>query len=133
MNIGKASKVSGVSPKMIRHYESIGLIPEAARTESGYRVYRDVEIHYLRFIRRARDLGFSIDQIHVLLGLWQNNERSNQDVRAVALAHANELKTKIAELQEMADTLEHLAKVCEGHGQRPHCPILGDLAAGRTP
>lgn len=132
MNIGKASEASGVSPKMIRHYESIGLIRKVLRTEAGYRVYREEDVHYLRFIRRARDLGFSIDRIRRLLSLWQDENRSNKDVREVAFTHVEELRTKIAELQEMADTLDHLAESCRARGERPHCPILGDLTSGRS-
>ena len=127
MNIGEAAKSSGVSTKMIRYYESIGLIPEAMRTAAGYRVYRDSEIHMLQFIRRSRDLGFSVKTIAQLLALQQDRARASADVKAVALAHVDTLYAKIAELEAMAKTLKHLAKHCQGD-DRPDCPILDDLA-----
>ena len=127
MNIGQAAKASGVSAKMIRHYESIGLIGRAVRTEAGYRVYGTADIHILRFIRRARDLGFSIERISKLIGLWQDRERASAEVKAVALDHVQELRAKIIEMEEMARTLEHLANHCHGD-DRPDCPILDDLA-----
>src|SRR3712207_85556 len=128
MNIGQAAQASGVSAKMIRYYESIGLIPKTVRTEAGYRVYSDHEVHTLRFIRRARDLGFSVEQIADLVSLWQDRERASKDVKAIALEHVVLLERKIRELQEMASTLKHLAKHCHGDG-RPHCPILEELAS----
>lgn len=126
MNIGEAAKSSGVSAKMIRHYESVGLFPEAVRTESGYRQYTDKEISTLRFIRQSRDLGFSIEQIRELLGLWQNRRRSSRQVRALAQAHLEELNSKLRELQEMKATLEHLVHCCQGD-DRPDCPIIETL------
>ena len=127
MNIGEAARRSGVSAKMIRHYESIDLIPRVLRTEAGYRVYTEDGIHTLRFIRRARDLGFPIDRIRILLALWQDRERSNADVRRVAMDHVTELKQRIGQMQAMAATLEHLAHCCAEHGDRPSCPILDNL------
>lgn len=126
-NIGAASKASGVSAKMIRHYEDIGLLPKVARSFGNYRVYSANDIHVLRFIRRARDLGFSIEEIRELLGLWRNKSRSSAAVKKIAGRHLEELRHKIAELQSMAATLEHLTKHCHGD-QRPECPILEDLA-----
>lgn len=126
MNIGEAAKSSGVSAKMIRHYESVGLFPEASRTESGYRQYTDKEVSTLRFIRQSRDLGFSLEQIRELLGLWQNRRRSSRQVRALAQAHLEELKSKLRELQEMKATLEHLVHCCHGD-DRPDCPIIETL------
>lgn len=130
MNIGDAAKASGVSAKMIRHYESVGLFPQAARTEAGYRLYGDKEIGTLRFIRHSRDLGFSIEQIRQLLGLWQDRERPSRQVKALAQAHIVELDAKLAELQAMKATLEHLVHCCHGD-DRPDCPILESLAAGK--
>lgn len=126
MNIGEAAKSSGVSAKMIRHYESVGLFPEASRTESGYRQYTDKEVSTLRFIRQSRDLGFSLEQIRELLGLWQNRRRSSRQVRALAQAHLEELNSKLRELQEMKATLEHLVHCCHGD-DRPDCPIIETL------
>jgi Cu(I)-responsive transcriptional regulator len=127
MNIGAAAKASGVSAKMIRHYESVGLFPEASRTESGYRQYADKEVNTLRFIRQSRDLGFSIEQIRELLGLWQNRRRPSRQVKALAQAHIQELEQKLQELQAMKATLEHLVHCCHGD-DRPDCPILEALA-----
>ena len=131
MNIGQAAKESGVSAKMIRYYEQIGLIPKAVRSGSGYRNYTEADVHTLGFIRRARDLGFSIEQILQLLALWRNRERTSADVKAVALEHVRSLKAKSQELQAMARTLEHLAEHCEGD-YRPHCPIIDNLSAGQS-
>lgn len=128
MNIGEAAAASGVSAKMIRYYERVGLIPEAARTASGYRVYRESDVHTLRFVRRARTLGFSVEQMRELLALWQDRNRASASVKAVALAHIGELERKIEALQGMRETLLHLARNCHGD-QRPDCPILEDLAA----
>ena len=132
MNIGEAAKVSGVSAKMIRYYESIGLIPEAARSESGYRVYNASEVHTLQFIRRARDMGFPVKAIAQLLALWQDRDRASAEVKAIALAHVDELYAKIAELEAMANTLRRLANNCQGNN-RPACPILDDLAQAIEP
>jgi len=129
MNIGHAAKASGVSSKMIRYYESIGLIPAADRTEAGYRVYTPADVHTLRFVRRARDLGFPIEQVRLLVGLWQDRSRSSAEVKRIALEHVAALDAKIAELRSMRDTLDDLARTCHGDG-RPDCPILRDLAAG---
>jgi Cu(I)-responsive transcriptional regulator len=130
MNIGQASKASGVSQRMIRHYEAIGLIPKAARRDSGYRDYDDKDVHTLRFIRRARDLGFPIEEIGQLLALWQDRGRASADVKALATARAEELRRKELEIQAMRRSLEQLARTCHGDG-RPDCPILGDLAHER--
>ena len=127
MDIGRASRESGVSVKMIRHYEAIGLLPKVARTFANYRVYGPSDVHVLRFIRRARDLGFSMDDIKELLGLWQNRSRSSASVKKIAGKHIDELKAKIEELRSMVDTLEHLTKHCHGD-HRPDCPILDDLS-----
>lgn len=127
MEIGRASKASGVSVKMIRHYEAIGLLPKAARTLANYRVYAPNEVHVLRFIRRARDLGFSMDEIQQLLGLWRNKSRSSAAVKKIAGKHIDDLKLKITELESIVQTLEHLMKHCRGD-HRPECPILDDLA-----
>jgi MerR family transcriptional regulator, copper efflux regulator len=128
MNIGEAAKHSGVSAKMIRHYEEIGLIPKAARTYSGYRTYADNDVHTLRFIRQARSLGFSIKQIEQLLGLWRNQRRPSSKVKALAQDHMAELDARIAELQAMKRTLQALSAHCHGD-DRPECPILDGLAA----
>jgi len=128
MNIGEAAKHSGVSAKMIRHYEGIGLIPKATRTYSGYRTYSGKDVHTLRFIRQARNLGFSIKQIEELLGLWRNQRRSSSKVKTLALAHIAELDARIAELGAMKRTLASLAEHCHGD-DRPDCPILEGLAA----
>jgi Cu(I)-responsive transcriptional regulator len=127
VNIGGAAKASGVSAKMIRHYEEIGLIPEAKRTDSGYRRYSSNDVHTLRFIRQARNLGFSIKQIETLLGLWQNRRRASATVKRLAMEHVAELERKISEMQVMKATLEQLATNCHGDG-RPECPILDGLA-----
>jgi MerR family transcriptional regulator, copper efflux regulator len=127
MDIGRASKASGVSVKMIRHYEAIGLLPKVARTFADYRVYRETDVHTLRFIRRARALGFSMNDIQELLGLWQNRSRSSASVKKIAGKHVDELNRKIAELQGMVGTLQHLTQHCHGD-HRPDCPILDDLS-----
>jgi Cu(I)-responsive transcriptional regulator len=127
MNIGQASKASGVSSKMIRYYEQIGLIRPALRTASSYRVYGDNDIHTLQFVRRARDLGFSVEQIKELLALWRDRSRTSADVKAVALEHIAELERKIAAIQEMTNTLKHLASHCHGD-DRPDCPIIEEIA-----
>lgn len=129
MNIGEAAKASGVSSKMIRHYESIGLIDAARRTAAGYRLYGQREVRVLQFIHRARALGFSLEQIRALLALWQDDKRASADVRALARSHIAELERKIAEMEAMKRTLARLAASCQG-GARPDCPILDDLSAG---
>ena len=126
MNIGDAATRSGVSAKMIRYYERIGLIPTASRTASGYREYEPRDVHMLRFIARARDLGFSVAEITELLDLWRDKDRRSADVKALAQARVRDLRHKIAHLQDMADTLEELANACAGN-ERPNCPILQRL------
>jgi MerR family copper efflux transcriptional regulator len=126
MNIGQAAKVSGVNAKLIRYYESIGLIPEADRTASGYRVYTPHEVNILRFVRRARTLGFSIERIQQLVGLWRHRDRASAEVKRIALDHVAELEAKIAAMRAMSDTLQELADACQGD-HRPDCPILRDL------
>lgn len=128
MNIGEAATRSGVSAKMIRYYESIGLITAPARTAAQYRVYADDDVHTLRFVRRSRDLGFSLDETRELLTLWRDKSRASADVKRLAMAHVRELEEKAAELKAMADTLRHLATHCHGD-HRPDCPILADFAA----
>jgi Cu(I)-responsive transcriptional regulator len=131
-NIGEAAKASGVSAKMIRHYEENGLLPRAGRTVAGYRIYRDADIHVLRFVRRARDLGFSLKEIKSLLGLWSNRRRTSADVKRLALVHVEALDAKIAEMQAMRRTLAALAASCHGD-ERPDCPILDDLSGCEEP
>ena len=126
MNIGDAAKASGVSAKMIRYYEAEGLIPPAARSLSGYRHYSDRDVQRLRFIRRARDLGFQMDGIRELLALWSDRSRHSSEVKALALDHVAKLEARMRELQGMADTLRTLADCCVGD-DRPDCPILADL------
>lgn len=126
MNIGQAAQVTGVSAKMIRYYESIGLIIPAGRTAAGYRTYTEQDLHTLRFVRRARGLGFSVEQMHELLALWHDRKRASAEVKRVALRHVEELERKAAELQQMADTLKHLARHCHGN-DRPECPIIDEL------
>lgn len=132
LNIGEAAKSSGVSAKMIRHYESIGLISAAHRTDAGYRVYSRQDIQILQFVHRGRELGFSLDQIRSLLALWQDKQRASKDVRALAIQHIADLDRRIEEMQSMRRTLEGLAKACHGD-QRPDCPILDDFAGCQTP
>ena len=127
MDIGRASRSSGVSVKMIRHYEAIGLLPKVARTASNYRIYREADVHTLRFIRRARALGFSMADIQELVSLWQNKSRSSASVKKIAAKHVDALEARVAEMQAMARTLEHLVRHCHGD-HRPECPILDDLA-----
>lgn len=127
MNIGEAASASGVSAKMIRYYESIGLIRPAQRTGSNYRVYGGEEVHLLRFVKRARALGFSVDETATLLGLWQDKGRASGEVKAIAVNHIAALESKIADLEGMVRTLKHLAHCCGGDN-RPDCPILDDLA-----
>lgn len=127
MQIGEAATASGVNAKMIRHYESIGLIEPAQRTGSSYRVYKEEDVNVLRFVKRGRLLGFSIDDIRALLALWRDRSRPSAEVKRMALAHIAQLDAKIAELQGMRDTLHHLARNCRGD-DRPTCPILDNLA-----
>jgi len=126
MNIGEAARASGVNAKLIRYYESIGLIPEAGRTAAGYRVYTAQEVRILRFVKRGRTLGFSIERIQALVGLWRDKQRASAEVKRIALEHVDELEAKIAEMRAMADTLRELAEACHGD-DRPDCPILRDL------
>ncbi|MFS0754286.1 Cu(I)-responsive transcriptional regulator [Noviherbaspirillum sp. 1P10PC] len=127
MNIGQAAEVSGMNAKMIRYYESIGLVSEASRTASGYRQYTEKDIQVLRFIKRSRDLGFSIERIKTLLGLWDDRGRKSADVKKLARQYIEELDQDIQKLQSIRDQLEHLASNCRGD-HRPDCPILDDLA-----
>jgi Cu(I)-responsive transcriptional regulator len=127
VDIGRAAKASGVSVKMIRHYEAIGLLKKVARTFANYRVYGANDVHTLRFIKRARSLGFSIEDIRELLSLWQNKSRPSASVKRVAAGHLEGLKRRITEMQQMVATLEHLSDHCHGD-HRPDCPILEDLA-----
>lgn len=127
MNIGQASRASGVSERMIRHYEKIGLIPPPMRRDSGYRDYSDVEVHRLRFVANARDLGFATDEIAALLALWIDRDRTSSEVKALALAHAEELGRKAQALENMRRTLIDLAGQCHGD-ERPDCPIIESLA-----
>jgi Cu(I)-responsive transcriptional regulator len=131
LDIGRASKASGVSVKMIRHYESIGLLKKVARTFANYRVYTGNDVHTLRFIKRARTLGFPVEDMRELLSLWQNKSRPSASVKKIARGHLDGLRRRIAELQSMLDTLDHLVRHCHGD-HRPDCPILEDLAGSRA-
>ena len=130
MNIGEVAKASGVSAKMVRHYEESGLIRPATRSESNYRTYSQNDVEVLRFVKRARTLGFPMKQIAMLLALWEDRSRPSSEVKQLAKQHIAELDARIAELTEMRDTLEHLARHCRGDS-RPECPILEGLAASR--
>lgn len=132
MNIGEASKASGVSAKMIRYYESIGLVEAPLRSQSNYRVYQPEEVHALRFLKRARNLGFTLEETSHLLGLWRDKDRASADVKRIAQHHVKELRSKVESMQSMIATLEHLADCCSGDN-RPNCPILDDLADPRKP
>jgi Cu(I)-responsive transcriptional regulator len=132
MNIGQAAEASGVSAKMIRYYERIGLVPVPGRRESGYRDYSPDDLHRLKFVRRARELGFPIPRIRALLALWSDQARSNAEVRAVAREHVAELEAQAARLEEMIATLRHLVAGC-ARDRRPDCPIIGELAGGSGP
>ena len=127
LNIGQAAERSGVSARMLRHYEGLGLLSGVARTESGYRQYTEADIHSLRFIKRSRDLGFSMDEITELMGLWQNRRRASSSVKRIAEKHLAELEQRIADMQAMQRTLSKLVHCCHGDA-RPDCPILEDLA-----
>ncbi len=127
VNIGAAAEQSGVSAKMIRHYEQIGLMPTLKRTEAGYRTYAEIDVHMLRFIRHARDLGFPVKQIGELLSLWRDRRRPSAKVKVLAVKQLADLNSKIDELQAMKRTLEELARNCQGN-DRPQCPILDELA-----
>lgn len=129
MNIGEAAARSGVSAKMVRHYESLGLLPAVPRTDAGYRRYGERELHTLRFIRRARDLGFGIEEIRTLLALWQDRGRASREVKKLAQRHAADLQRRIDEMEAMRRTLDDLAAHCHGD-HRADCPILDDLQAG---
>jgi MerR family copper efflux transcriptional regulator len=129
MNIGQAADAAGVNAKMIRYYESIGLISAASRTDAGYRQYNDKDIRTLRFIKRSRDLGFSIERIKTLLSLWEDRGRKSGDVKMLAGQYIAELDRDIEKLQSIRDQLQHLADCCHGDN-RPDCPIIEDLAAG---
>lgn len=124
--IGQAASQAGVSAKMVRHYEALGLLPPVARTEAGYRLYAERDVHVLRFIRRARDLGFGMAEIAQLLALWHDRQRASADVRRIAQQHVADLDRRLAELQAMRDTLQHLVAGCRGN-DRPDCPILDRL------
>jgi MerR family gold-responsive transcriptional activator of gol and ges genes len=127
MNIGEAARRSGVSARMIRYYEQMDLIPPAIRRDSGYRDYSEREVHMLRFIGRARDLGFAMTEIRELLDLWQDRNRRSADVKRIAEARLDDIERRIAEMRSVADTLRDLARCCAGD-TRPDCPILDDLA-----
>jgi len=128
MNIGEAASASGVSAKTIRYYEAAGLIETAGRTGGGYRVYTQTDLYVLRFIKRARELGFSIERIRRLLDLWQDKSRASRDVKRLALDHIAEIRAKIAAMTSMRDAVQALADACDGD-ERPECPILHDLEA----
>jgi MerR family copper efflux transcriptional regulator len=131
MNIGQAAEASGVSAKAIRYYETAGLIAPAGRSQGGYRIYGEADIRILRFVRRARDLGFSIERIRRLLDLWHDKGRASADVKRLALDHVGEIDAKIAALRAMRDTVRELAAACDGD-QRPECPILHDLEGAES-
>ena len=129
MNIGQAAEQSGVSAKMIRYYEDIGLISAPRRTDSNYRIYGSDEVHVLRFIKRARDLGFSLDRIRSLLKLWSDTGRSNAEVKAIAAQHLRALEAQLESLRQVVSSLRSLVDACDGSG-RPHCPIIAGLDHG---
>ena len=130
--IGEAARRAGVSARMVRHYESLGLLPPVHRTDSGYRQYTEADVHALRFIRRGRDLGFSMDEIATLLGLWQDKQRASSQVKRIAQAHIDDLRERIAAMQAMQRSLQALVHCCHGD-DRPDCPILDDLAMAGIP
>jgi MerR family transcriptional regulator, copper efflux regulator len=127
VHIGQAAALSGVSAKMVRHYESLGLLAPVNRTDSGYRLYSANDVHTLRFVKRARDLGFSMADIGELVGLWHNKSRASAQVKGIAQRHVQALRQRIEQLQAMERSLQHLTHCCHGDG-RPDCPILDDLA-----
>ena len=127
VNIGEAARLSGISARMVRHYESLGLLGEVTRTDSGYRQYSAADVHTLRFIKRSRDMGFSMEQVAELVDLWHNRRRTSSSVKRIAQVHLEELEQRIAAMQGMQRTLAHLVHCCHGD-QRPDCPILDDLA-----
>ncbi len=131
MNIGQTATASGISAKMIRYYESVGLIPSADRSDAGYRIYSDRDVQVLNFIRRSRDLGFKVEDIRDLLKLWRDRTRRSASVKKVALGHIETLKQKIVELQEMVGTLQALADSCSGD-QKSNCPIIDELETGKS-
>lgn len=128
MNIGQAAKISGVNAKLIRHYESIGIIPKASRSDAGYRTYSEADVHILSFVRRSRTLGFSMKDIKKLVSLWRNKTRASSEVKNLVTKHIDEMENKILELQVLVKTLKHLSKTCHGD-HRPDCPILNDMAS----
>ncbi len=132
MNIGEAARLSGVSAKMVRHYEALGLLPSVARSDGGYRQYGEAEVHTLRFIKRGRELGFSMDEIAELVGLWRNRRRASASVRRIAQKHAEDLATRIEAMQAMQRALRELIDCCQGD-DRPDCPILDDLSGLPSP
>ncbi|AUN97654.1 Cu(I)-responsive transcriptional regulator [Bacteriovorax stolpii] len=127
MNIGEASTISGVSAKLIRHYESLGIVPKAGRSDAGYRIYKESDVHILSFVKKARSLGFSMKEIKKLVSLWRNKSRASSDVKNLAQIHIKQLESKIHELQMMTNTLKHLSNNCQGD-HRPDCPILEGLS-----
>ena len=131
INIGQAARASGVSAKMVRHYESLGLLPQVGRTDSGYRQYTEADVHALHFIRRSRDLGFSMEEIAELLGLWHDRSRASSQVKRIAQQHIDDLSERIAQMQAMQRSLQTLVSCCQGN-DRPDCPILDDLASGQA-
>jgi Cu(I)-responsive transcriptional regulator len=131
VNIGVAARLSGVSAKMVRHYESLGLLPDVNRTDAGYRQYSEAEVHTLRFIKRSRELGFSMDEIAELASLWHNRRRASASVRRLAQKHSDDLALRIEAMQAMQRTLDRLIHCCHGD-ERPDCPILDDLAGLRA-
>lgn len=132
MNIGEVAQFSGVNSKMIRRYEELGIIPKAGRSFAGYRQYSEKDVHILKFVKRARELGFSMKDVKQLLSLWRNKNRSSAQVKNITHKHVLELEKKLLEIQTMLSTLKHLEKNCHGD-QRPDCPILDDLGFKQIP
>ncbi len=131
LSIGEAARSAGISARMVRHYESLGLLATVARTDSGYRQYTDADVHTLHFIRRSRDLGFSMEEIATLLALWHDRSRASSQVKRIAQQHIDDLSERIAQMQAMQRSLQTLVSCCKGN-DRPDCPILDDLAAGHS-